>query len=143
MLWHMKFDRRRSVARIFGHCLADNLPYITEETVVTSIPTAHTRVRVRGFDQAALIARVFARQRNLAYQPLLERTNTADLIGESRQRRIKLMADSMQPLNPSPIKGKQILLIDDVLTTGASVEAAATLLRSHGAKHVDAAVIAH
>lgn len=143
LLWHMKYDRRRSVARTFGHYLSDSLPYISEETVVTSVPTAHSRVRVRGFDQAALVARVFARQRSLVYQPLLERTNTVDLIGKSRQHRIKLMADSMQLLRPTSVKDRQILLIDDVLTTGASVEVAATLLRKYGAKHIDAAVVAH
>ena len=52
------------------------------------------------------------------------------------------MKDSFVVSNPSAIYGKSILLVDDVVTTGATLESAAAILRKHGAKHVDAVVIA-
>lgn len=143
MIWQMKFQRQRDTARLFGAYLADVLPYIPEETVVTSLPTAPERIRRRGFDQAALIARVFTQKRQLTYRPLLERTNKVDLIGKSRQERIRLMGASMAYTAAEPLSGVTILLVDDVLTTGASMEAAASLLRENGARHIDAAVVAH
>lgn len=143
LIWQMKFERQRAHARLFGDYLDEALPYVAEGTLVTAMPTASDRIRRRSFDQAALIARVFARYRKLSYQSLLERTSQVDLIGKSRSERIRLMRSSLRLSASALLQGKTVLIIDDVLTTGASLEAAAQLLRTNGAKHVDAAVVAH
>ena len=137
----MKFQRRRAYARSFGVLLAQILPYLPEDTAVVPCPTASKRVRMRGFDQACLIAQSFAAERGLRYQPVLVRTTQVDQIGKRRSERLKQMAGSFRVRRPDTIKGSSILLIDDVLTTGATLEAAAAVLRAAGAKHVDAAVV--
>ena len=138
----MKFKRRRSCAREFGAVLAETLPFLPEETLVVPIPTASGRVRKRGFDQAKIIAKVFAHSRGLKYCEALVRTTQVDQIGKRRSDRIAQMQNSLIVSRPAEILGASVLLIDDVLTTGATLEVAAGLLRDQGALHVDAAVIA-
>lgn len=142
LIHQMKYHRQRSLARTFGRYMAQTLPYIAETTLVIPIPTATKRIRQRGFDQAALIAQTFATQRQLPLHPLLYRTSSVDLVGKSRPQRIEAMAKSLGISHAEQLKGKNIILIDDVLTTGATLEAAAALLRQHGVKHVDAAIVA-
>lgn len=137
----MKFKRGRGYAAAYGTILADLLPYLPEDTLVTSVPTASGRIRARGFDQAQLLAKSFASSRNLTYQKLLIRSDQNDQIGKTRLQRTKQIANMLE-LMPRDIAGRSILLVDDVLTTGASLEASARLLRSAGAAHVDGAVIA-
>ncbi len=138
----MKFQRRRAYAREFGALLADALPYLPEDTLVVSVPTASSRIRARGYDQAALIAQSFAHARKLQYCNVLVRTSQVDLIGKNKSSRAKQMASATEVRTKTSLKGKSVLLVDDVLTTGASIESAAKLLRRNGAKHVDAVVVA-
>ncbi len=142
LIWNMKYQRQRETARLFGRYLAEVVPYLPSNTVVTAIPTASSRVRRRGYDQAVLCAKAFARKRELPYQMLLLRTDQKELIGKRRAERMKAMSDSFVLRPQLRIKGASILLIDDVLTTGASLESAAKILRKNGALHVDGAVIA-
>lgn len=137
----MKFKRSRGYAYAYGEILADLLPYLPEDVLITSVPTASKRIRRRGFDQAALLAKSFAYARGNAYRKLLVRTDQNDQIGKSRTQRMKQIAEKITIL-PEDITGKSILILDDVLTTGASLEACARLLREAGARHVDGAVIA-
>lgn len=139
----IKYQRHRAYARAFGRILAEAIPYVPPETLIMPVPTATTRVRLRGFDQAALIAEAFAHQRSLPFVKALVRVSQSDQIGQQRAMRIKQMANSYRlALSPAHLKNRSILLIDDVITTGATLEAAAKLLRENGALHIDAAVVA-
>lgn len=142
LIYQMKYQRRRAFAREFGNLLAESLPFISEKTLIVPVPTASKRIRLRGYDQAVLIAEQFAMARQLKLVKALMRTNQVDQIGRKRAERFKQMAGSFQVNAPNIIKGAHILLIDDVLTTGATLETAAKLLRKSGARHVEAAVIA-
>lgn len=138
----IKLGRKRHYAREFGIILADVLPYLPKETLVIGVPTASKRRRMRGFDQAEFLAAAFSREREFSYcQPFLRMSQT-DQIGKRRSERLNQVQNSLKVIKPDLIKNSSILLLDDVLTTGATLEAAAKLLRKNGAKHVDAAVIA-
>lgn len=139
----MKFGRKRAYARQFGMLLDNALPFVPEDTIVVPIPTANSRVRRRGFDQAALIAESFARARHLEFKRILQRTSEVDQIGKNRKERMRQMEGSLKVRSSnSSIADRSVLLIDDVITTGATVESAAKLLRENGVKHVDAAAVA-
>lgn len=142
LIKEMKFHRKRAYAREFGEILAITHSHHPSDTVVVPIPTASSRVRRRGFDQAAVIAQEFAAHKHLPYAPLLQCLHQNDQIGKTKIERHKQMEQSFRVSSGVSVENATILLIDDVLTTGATLEAAARMLRKAGAKHVDAAVIA-
>ena len=138
----IKYGRKRAYAREFGVILAEALPHLPEDTLICAVPTASSRIRVRGFDQANLIAREISLQKKLKLTRGLRRVSQADQIGKGRAERLKQMKSAFVVNPPVDVSGKTILLVDDVLTTGATIEAAALILRQAGAKHIDAAVVA-
>jgi ComF family protein len=141
LITDMKFHRKRAYGREFAKLLVETLPYLPEHTHVVPVPTASTRVRRRGFDQAVVIAKQIAKDRGLPYTPLLRRLDQTDQIGKSKKQRYQQMQNSLSFHGSLP-PNATVLLVDDVLTTGATLEVAAKLLRQHGAVHVDAVVIA-
>jgi ComF family protein len=138
----MKYHRRRAYARAFGQILSECISFLPDDVVVMPIPTANNRIRQRGFDQAHLIAKQLVSCKGLLFQPGLYRKTQVDQIGKNRTERQQQIKRSIALNDKTDIIGKTVLLVDDVLTTGASIEAAAQLLRRNGARHVDAAVVA-
>lgn len=142
LIYDMKYRRKRAFAREFGKHLGALLPYLPDYSVVMPVPTASKRVRARSYDQAVLIAQQFAKERQLKFANVLQRTNQVDQIGKKRSERFQQMQGAFKIGSGKALGGASVLLIDDVLTTGATLEAAARLLRKHGVQHVDAAVVA-
>ncbi|MNN78364.1 DNA utilization protein GntX [compost metagenome] len=110
------------------------------------VPLHRSRLLARRFNQAAEIARPLARSAGLDYLPdaLIRATPTDSQGGKSaRGRRLNVKsAFAVTEAGRRRIKGRRILLIDDVLTTGATAEACARALMEAGARAVDLAVIA-
>jgi ComF family protein len=99
---------------------------------VTWIPTTDRRRRKRGFDQAELLARAVARRLGRPCRRLLRRVGDDHQTGHTRSERLRgpsLVAVGVPPRN--------VLLIDDVVTTGATVRSAVEVLRSAGAVRVE------
>lgn len=141
LLHRLKFERSRAAARpvaelLAARCLAE------DDIVVTYVPTASSRVRQRGYDQAALIARELSRRLGCPLVPCLVRSGTQRQVGQTRQVRRQQMEGAFRVVRPQVLHGKHVLLVDDVLTTGATCESAARMLRQAGAKRVSAAVFA-
>jgi len=134
----MKFERARAATATIASAL--HAPPISTQTVVVPIPTATTRMRQRGYDHAKLIARHFARLNHVAYAPALARMGQHRQVGASGERRRQQLATAFRATQP--LAGKCIILIDDVVTSGATLEAAARTLRIAGAARVDATVFA-
>lgn len=110
--------------------------------VVTSIPTANKRIRARGWDQAKLIAKNTAKQKNLTYKSLLIRTSSFDQIGASKIQRSQASEKFFKPIRRAHIGGQIIILVDDIVTTGSTLNSAARVLKSVGAKEVHAVTFA-
>ena len=140
LIHHYKYERGRTAATSLAMILDGALPYFTPDTLVTHVPTAPSRVRVRGYDHALLLAKEFAKIRGLKHRSLLGR------VGESQQMGSK-RSDRLAQAQPAYIGTKKIstkvLVVDDVLTTGATLMAVAKELRRSGATEVYGAVVAH
>jgi len=121
-------------------------PLLAEADAVAPVPLHRFRLLSRRFNQAAEIARPLARQAGLDYLPdaLVRQTYTTSQGGKSaRGRRLNVgKAFTVTAEGCRRIKGRRILLVDDVLTTGATAEACARALLEAGARAVDLAVVA-
>lgn len=136
----LKFERAGAAALPIAEAMAETLPYFTKKTVVTHIPTATSRYRQRGYDQAELIARRFAQLKGLQYIPLLTRQGHSRQVGAKRLLRLSQLEGAFRPRNAYAAAGAEVILIDDIVTTGATIDAAARVLKAAGAKRVSAAI---
>ena len=110
--------------------------------MIVPVPTATGRVRERGFDHAALLARQVAKDLGLPVSRPLGRLGQSRQVGAKRPQRQIQMADKIWVKNRGAVAGQQILLIDDVVTTGATLKEASKVLRQVGATRVDALIFA-
>jgi ComF family protein len=113
--------------------------------IVTNVPVHAERERQRGYDQAALIARSAARDLGLPFAPALRRARATiaqfDLDRRDRARNVK-GAFVVDPDHTADIRDRWVLLVDDVVTTGATLSASATALLDAGALAVSAITVA-
>jgi ComF family protein len=139
LIWQLKFQGARAAARQ----MACHMPSPHEPVdYIVPVPTATSRVRRRGYDQAKLLARELAKRDQLVLLDCLSRSGQAHQVGASRRERLRQLQAAFRVRSAPLIKGRRIMLVDDVVTTGATLEAAATVLRAAGAKSVDAMVFA-
>jgi ComF family protein len=131
------------MAEPLAEWLSNYLPSFPKGTIVSHVPTVHSRIRLRGYDQAQLIAKLVAKKQRLTYADVLRRTKSTRQVGSTRSKRFQQLHGAFAAHKPRRLVGTHILLIDDVLTTGATLESAAETLRLAGVKKIDAAVIAH
>lgn len=111
--------------------------------VVLPMPLAPRRLAERGFNQALLLARALDRGKTDAGL-LLRLRETGAQVGldrKGRQANVK-SAFGVEPLRAHELRGQAVLLVDDVMTSGASLHAAAQAVRQAGARRVAAAVLA-
>lgn len=144
LLYILKYDRAAAAARDIAAAIVQRLSgtALPQDMVVTHVPTAHSRIRQRGYDQSALIAKEVARLLNSPYVPLLQRLGKQRQVGQQREARKAQMAMAFRPGHVPLLLNKPVMLIDDVLTTGATLEAAGRTLQQAGAGDVRAAVFA-
>ncbi|HWB39305.1 MAG TPA: phosphoribosyltransferase family protein [Candidatus Saccharimonadales bacterium] len=136
----LKFDGARSAVEDMAKVLA---PKISQaDFYLVPVPTATRRARQRGYDQAKLLARELSRQTGLPYLDCLRRHGQAHQVGSSRQQRLKQLQQSFRVTRLDLLKGSRILLVDDVLTTGSTLESAAAACRVAGAARVSAITFA-
>ena len=135
-----KFQRVRACADPFGtlmaQCLQEHLPQGAD--LVTWAPLSRKRRRERGFDQAELLARRVGALRGLPCVPTLEkRRHTRPQSGLSGDGERRANAQGVYGLLPgAALEGKAVVLVDDVVTSGATLAQCALLLREAGARAV-------
>jgi ComF family protein len=138
-----KYRARRSLAGPLAERMYRGIPrHMRQETwLVVPVPTHPSRRRARGYDQADLLARALAREGAWPYKNALRRVrNTQPSPGLDRAERRANLADAF--VCRRNVQGSCILLVDDVLTTGATADVAACALRLAGAREVHLVVIA-
>ena len=131
---------RELVARLKYRNARSSLPFLADRLatlvtaavdVVTWAPTTAVRRRQRGFDQAELLARALARRLRVPCRPLLARPPGRSQTGQPLD--VRRAGPTFHPSRPSP---SRVLLVDDVVTSGATVSAAARTLKAAGADQV-------
>jgi ComF family protein len=113
--------------------------------LITNVPVHEARYRTRGYDQAELIARHAARELGMPFASLLRRSRATiaqfDLDRRDRARNVR-GAFEVRPTSREHVRGRWVLLIDDVVTTGSTLAACATALHDAGAIGVSAVTVA-
>lgn len=146
-----KYDHVRPAANVLGRMLAEVLDALAgsfgdRAPVVVPVPLHSSKLRQRGFNQSELIARVALKLKSgqlILHSNVLERSRpTASQIGLTREQRQRNMRGAFVVATPDDIRGRDVLLVDDVLTTGTTVSECARVLRRAGAKRVLVATVA-
>jgi ComF family protein len=111
--------------------------------LITNVPLGKSRLKERGYNQVTVIARPLAMAMNLplATQAIVRERETRSQVGLSAQERLTNVAGAFRAL-PNIVSGKSVLLVDDVATTGATLNACAAALRTAGAVRVYALTLA-
>jgi predicted amidophosphoribosyltransferase len=133
----LKFAKRVPVATVLAGAIAAALQGDPGAEAVVAVPPAPARRRRRGFDAAELIAAALGAQLGLPVPALLRRANGPRQVGRRRADRL-----ASPPRVEAVAPPAAVLLVDDVLTTGATLAACATALGRAGASEVSAAVFA-
>lgn len=147
LILRFKHGDREDLARPLGRLLARAAaPLVAPGMVVVPVPLHWARLVARRFNQAALLAAEIARAHGLAHLPdALERTRrTRPQEGMDRATRLLNQQGSMalRKGRAAGVNGRAVLLVDDVMTTGATLSAAAEALRAGGASEVRVAALA-
>ena len=135
-----KFSRVRSYGAPFGtlmaQCVQDHLPEPVD--ALTWAPLSRKRMRERGFDQSELLARAVGEGLSLPVLPTLEKVRhtgpQSDLTEASARRANALGAYRLRP--EADVRGKRLLLVDDVVTSGATLSECTRVLLEGGAEKV-------
>ena len=130
----LKYRNGRSAAVSLGAAMA-GLVGPGQVDVVTWAPTAPARRRARGYDQAEILARAVAGQLGAPARRLLRRTDRAG--PQTGRRRAERLARAPTFVATGRVAGR-VLVVDDVVTTGATLHAACTALLAGGARSVRA-----
>jgi competence protein ComFC len=139
----MKYHPVRGIAHFLGDLLYDTTVFPNVQ-VITCVPLHFTRYQERGFNQAELIAKTFARRAHLPYLPLLKRkqkTTSQASLGQ-RSKRLTNLAEIFM-VKKVEHRPHTILIIDDVVTTGTTLNECAKKLKEAGVEKVYGLTVAH
>ncbi len=132
-----KYTPMERLSRPLGAFLRTGLPSEATFDLIVPMPLHRKKQRERGFNQAALLAQEVARVASLPLELAVTRSrDTAPQSGLTGNQRRKNVRDAFAVKDPARIAGKRILLVDDVVTTGASANSCALALKQAGASFV-------
>ena len=139
-----KYGLDQSLAYALAECLGDQLPLDAEYDVVIPVPLHRGRLRWRGFNQAAMLAVAVAGRlgRPLDLSTLTRVRPTPPQTMQNRAERSKNLRRAFAVRRPARVANRRILLIDDVMTTGATADECARTLIAAGARRVDVLTLA-
>jgi len=131
----LKYANNQCLGELFSGWMADRVQQAGWQVdIVMPVPLSRQRVRQRGYNQSALIARPLALRLKVPYQPygLMRIRNTPSQVGLSAEERRENVAGAFKAVQ-GMVAGKKVLLVDDVTTTGATIEACSNALLAGGA----------
>lgn len=147
LVLRLKHGDRHDIARPAAHWMAQAArPLVDQDTLIAPIPLHWQRFLHRRYNQSALLAERLAKSLELRHIPdlLLRRQPTVSLDGKTREERFDLLrgAITVNPKFQSKIKGASVLLVDDVMTSGATFSAATEACLHSNADQVNVIALA-
>ncbi len=158
-IWFLKYKGKKRLANVFAEIMYGRIIEELSELsamnnfrnpILIPIPLSKRRYRERGYNQAELICKElikldenkdnFKLEKDLLLK-IKETEHQANI--RDRKDRLKNLADTFSVKNTEIIKNRNIILIDDVLTTGATLNEAKKVLKQNGAKKIIAFTVAH
>jgi len=142
LIYSLKRENRQDVLELLGDELAvaiENMIGIDRDLVVTSVPRRRRAIVRFGIDHARLLAQNVAQKLGLEYKSMLRSRSKRPqkkLVDRERIRNAEF------DVKAAPKKGQRIIIVDDIVTTGASMGSCAALLHSHGAGEILGASLA-
>lgn len=145
-LLRFKFYGKRHYAKSYGRFLAMAIDKELRDgyDLLTWIPVSTLRRLRRGYDQVELLAKAVGQELGTTPVPTLKKirhNRSQSGITSPAQRKANVLG-VYQCLSPELVRGKRVLLLDDILTTGATASEAARVLKTMGAKEVHCAAMA-
>lgn len=139
LIMDFKYNRKTYLGKMFGNMLGDLAKTAFSESIdmIVSVPLHEKRYAERGFNQMDLIGEPLAEVYDVPYRNyvLVRNMNTPKLKNLNRKERMNIMRDAFN-VKPEEVLGKRILIIDDIYTTGATMNACAEVLLEAGALNV-------
>jgi ComF family protein len=158
MIWRLKYRGDKTTAEIFAKRMYDQLcEELTEmaqwsnfiNPILIAIPVSKHKLRLRGFNQSAAICKALAvidENRFFNYNPnvlyKIKDTKSQAQVKDKKSR-LENLKDSFTVKDKSLVENQNIILLDDVLTTGSTLTEATCTLKSVGAKNIIWVVVAH
>ena len=142
-LWMLKYQGVKQLAKPLAELIKERVwkKLETGDWLIVPVPLSKKKLRRRGYNQAELIAKELSD--NVRADILFKKFHTKSQVEvKDKEERLANIIDSFEIKNPEKIKGKKIILIDDVLTTGATMREAKKVLKQAGAKKVIGVVVA-
>ncbi len=147
----LKYKSATKVAGTLSQIFCDNVGHVlknlkSKNAVIVPVPITPQRLRERGFNQSEILAAALSRHTGitLTNDILFKIKNTASQVAVAeRTLRLENLQGSFAVPDPQKIAGKTVILVDDILTTGATIIECSRELKKAGAKNIIALVVAH
>ena len=142
-LWMLKYQGVKQLAKPLAELIKERVwkKLETGDWLIVPVPLSKKKLRRRGYNQAELIAKELSD--NVRADILFKKFHTKSQVEvKDKEERLANIIDSFEIKTPEKKKGKKIILIDDVLTTGATMREAKKVLKQAGAKKVIGVVVA-
>lgn len=134
LIYQLKYYGNRDVASLFARAIAEQIPDV-KDILLTYIPVSGGRMRERGYNQAELLARGVANELNQPLCRTLLRIRSVEQIGQGRAQRYEAVINNFVALK-SRVNGHNVVIVDDVVTSGATLNECARVLKQASAKAV-------
>lgn len=146
LLHKLKFEDGGHVAPILARWLSNYIREHIKADMITAVPLSRLRLLKRRYNQSAIVSKIIAKQCHINYQPMLIKRvkHTPPQTGLTRPQRIDNMRGAFA-LNKEAIEkldGKSVILLDDVMTTGATLEACCKQLHKANVKAIHVITLA-
>lgn len=148
LIHNLKYNAKTEIGIFLGSKLGErlNMSSLYEDIdLIIPVPLHHKKLRKRGYNQSSFIAMGISSVMEIPFSEndLIRSAETESQTKKSRYNRYENMQDVFKVADPKLLSGKHILLVDDVITTGATLEACANELIKNGAAKVSIAALAY